>query len=988
MHSLRLTFILTLAQALLVGAFPILPFRQLLNYFTDKSCNRYNNNLLCDRELTSASGLSVDVSAQPTDTASLYTSEITFNDPSLGLHTIVSTALPTSQVPTTTEASGSLPDTTGSIITTLETEGNPPVPPFNTDVSTVLQPTLVPTNTTGQPVQTTIPQSITQTVTLPLTTYETVITTQTVITIPVETTAVVTQITVVGSTYTSDGTILTTSTVRTTAVTTTGSVLVETTLSASITNTSTITTVVVTNPRVVIGPTASASTCGPSMACVTSGQDMFLPVGIGEPPANIGRRAGHPVPRLGIEGMSGPIQTNKFYSNFFLGSQGFPAFMTPYSLTWSKGTGNALSWGMAISHIEHTQKAYGPRNVKIPQQPVSFYINPLGIQSLIVSAKELKQQTVLKSSDLQFMTGRAHLRPYEGSSTEIVFPMAQGSGFVTALYSNLKPWIQSSVFFRSVAAASSPKAGVYKYRLTLEDGKIWLLYAISDAAIDPNFQLISSSLMQGVDNWSGMIQIAKLPDQKFEALYDNSTGTYPVAGRVSGFAKNRVGTYSLAWDKGGRYAKSAPLLMFALPHHIQSFVAASRKAVTGLQLDTLTKGKATAVSADYWSLQEVLPETMGFAPWRPAPFQARNLSKSAIAAIQPIAALEASQDMPSQTNLNSMYYSGKALSKFATLCYTMHELSDQKDLASAALIKLKAAFSTWIKNRQVIPLLYDLDWKGIVSSASYDTGDPNLDFGNSYYNDHHFHSCYFIHAAAVIGYLDPSWIPANKDWVNALVRDTSNPSSKDQYFPLFRSFDLYDGHSWAKGLYESGDGKDEESSSEDAMYSYALKMWGKTVGDKSMEARGNLMLAILARSLRNYMLMDSSNVNQPANFIANKVTGILFQNKADHVTYFGTNPEYVQGIHVIPVQSFTTYTRSTKFVREEWDAYFGNTSVNPVKDVQGGWKGLLMANLATINPIDSYKFFTQPNFDYSWLDGGATRAWYIAWAAGLSGGAV
>ena len=987
MHSFCLTLILTLSQAYLAAAFPILSLRQFFGYLSNRS---WDDSNLSSSGASLTAGQFVEVSAQQSGTTSLYTSAVTIVDPSLSLHTIISTDLPTSQAPTTTDASGSLPETTGSINTALQTDGNPAVQPFNTNVSTVSVATLVPLNTTGVPVATTIPEYLTQTITLPITTYETVITTQTVVTVPVQTTAVINQITVVESTYTSDGSILTTSTVGATAITTTGSVLIETTLSASYTNTSTVTTQIVTaNPRVANIPaaTSTAGSCVAPMACSIA-VDMFLPVGVGEIPANIGRRAPHPVPRFGIKNITGPIETNKFYSNFYLGSQGFPAFMTPYSLTWSKGTGNAQSYGMAISHIEQNQKAYGPASSQIPGQPAAFYINPLGIQHLIISAKELKQQTVLHTSDLQFMTGRAHLLPFEGEKREIVFPMAQGSAFVTALYTNLKPWIQSSVFFRSVAAVASPKSGVYKYRITLEDGKTWLVYAIPNGSIDPNFQLISSSLMQGVDNWSGTIQVAKLPDPKFETLYDTSAGTYPVAGRIFGNAKNNVGTYTLAWDKGGAYASSAPLLMFALPHHIQSMVAGTRPSITGLQLNTVTKGIATAVAADYWSMQEVLPVAMGFDPWRTPPATFRNLSAAAISAIQGVAALEASQDMAAQTNLNSVYYSGKGLSKFATLCYVMHQLSNQQDLASAALVKLKAAFNTWVQNRQVFPLFYDLDWKGVVSSASYTTNDAGQDFGNSYYNDHQFHYGYIIHAAAIIGYLDPSWIPANKDWVNMLVRDVSNPSSLDQYFPIFRSFDPYSGHSWAKGLFESGDGKDEESTSEDAMFAYALKMWGRTVKDRSMEARGNLMLAILARSFRNYFHMDSSNVNQPAQFIANKVAGITFENKVDHVTYFGNNPEYIQGIHMIPSLPFSTYTRATKFVREEWTAYFSDTSFNPAKNVQGGWKGLLYANLASINPQASYNFFTQPNFDPSWIDGGASRAWYIAYAAGLGGAPV
>ena len=103
----------------------------------------------------------------------------------------------------------------------------------------------------------------------------------------------------------------------------------------------------------------------------------------------------------------------------------------------------------------------------------------------------------------------------------------------------------------------------------------------------------------------------------------------------------------------------------------------------------------------------------------------------------------------------------------------------------------------------------------------------------------------------------------------------ANPSEADPHFPISRCFDWYHGHSWAKGLFESADGKDEESSSEDVFSAYAIKMWGRTTGDMNMEARGNLMLAILARSLRSYFLMEDSNTNHPANFVPNKVTGIV-----------------------------------------------------------------------------------------------------------------
>lgn len=97
--------------------------------------------------------------------------------------------------------------------------------------------------------------------------------------------------------------------------------------------------------------------------------------------------------------------------------------------------------------------------------------------------------------------------------------------------------------------------------------------------------------------------------------------------------------------------------------------------------------------------------------------------------------------------------------------------------------------------------------------------------------------------------LDRSWLESNKSWVNCLVRNVANPSESDTYFPIFRSFDFFIGHSLAHGITFYADGKDEESSSEDYNFPYAMKIWAQVIGDKNMENRANLMLAISKRSI-------------------------------------------------------------------------------------------------------------------------------------------
>lgn len=713
------------------------------------------------------------------------------------------------------------------------------------------------------------------------------------------------------------------------------------------------------------------------------GQDVFLPVATGGIPSSIKARDDHPVPRTNIGNTTDPIETNKFYSGLFLGTQTNGTFTHPYNIAWAKGNGNAGSYGMSISHTEKNVLAEGPPNDKIPGHPVSFYVNPVAIQSMILSAAELRDGTVLTAEDPRPFSANAVLRPHPGSHQNITFPLVQGMGFTTGIYTDLQPLVQTGVLYQKVVSAGSPKPGIFKYRAYLEDGNMWLIYAIPNDGKDPNFKLDSHTDLRGPQGWSGTIQVAKNPQgSSSEKLYDNSASVFAVHGVLSGAVSQNTGVYNLGWAKAGKYAKDTPLIMFALPHHVESFDDATKGRLTSIQLRTTTKGNATAVIGEQWTLVESeLPISMDFAPWVQ---NGNNLSPSAKKVLLDIAPKDLGEDIDKQSDLNSMYFSGKALSKFATVIYAVSELGGNPGLAADALDKLKKSFARFINNRQQFPLVYDNVWKGVVSSASYG-GDVGADFGNTLYNDHHFHYGYFIHAAAIIGTLDPEWLKTSKDWINTLVRDASNPVADDPHFPFSRAFDWFHGHSWAKGLFESFDGKDQESTSEDTMFAYALKMWGKTIGDKSMEARGNLMLGVLRRSLQNYFLLEKENINHPPEFVPNKVTGILFENKVDHTTYFGSNIEYIHGIHMLPLLPASSYVRNRKFVTEEWNALFASNASTPADKVEGGWQGVLYANLALIDPVTSWEYFARDGFDYASIDGGASRTWYLAFAAGMGG---
>lgn len=178
---------------------------------------------------------------------------------------------------------------------------------------------------------------------------------------------------------------------------------------------------------------------------------------------------------------------------------------------------------------------------------------------------------------------------------------------------------------------------------------------------------------------------------------------------------------------------------------------------------------------------------------------------------------------------------------------------------------------------------------------------------------------------------------------------------------------------------ESGDGKDEESSSEDAHFYYAMKMWGHISGDADMEARGNLILAILKRSFNNYFYLKADNKNHPEDFVLGMISGILFENKVHRITYFGDKQHLIHGIHMIPFTPITKYLKDPEWVRAEWEAFFSTPEKYGV--VEFGWNGLLYSNLALIDPVKSFNYFKVKDFDKLFLDEVASLTYSLAYAA-------
>jgi len=278
---------------------------------------------------------------------------------------------------------------------------------------------------------------------------------------------------------------------------------------------------------------------------------------------------------------------------------------------------------------------------------------------------------------------------------------------------------------------------------------------------------------------------------------------------------------------------------------------------------------------------------------------------------------------------------------------------------------------------------YDEVWGGAVSSAGYsdDHGcKGHSDFGNACYNDHHYHFGYFVTSAAILAKLRPSFQADQKfiDYVNTLIRDTTNPSTADTYFPQFRAFDWFELHSWSRGIAPNGDGKDQESTSEELNLLYGIHLWGDIMGNTPLKQLGETMLALDVLTIQEFFLMTSENPHFDAGFTKNRVTGVFFQNKVDYTTWFGGEKYYIHGIQMLPLSPALQLSRSNHFCQEEWNDVLKYAEV-PKNGAK--WTSVVVTgSLAIIDPDTAYYRLREMHATDE-MDDGLTKAWAMYWAS-------
>ena len=324
---------------------------------------------------------------------------------------------------------------------------------------------------------------------------------------------------------------------------------------------------------------------------------------------------------------------------------------------------------------------------------------------------------------------------------------------------------------------------------------------------------------------------------------------------------------------------SRDLLMYALPHHIDSIdrVVGENVAETGYCSEGL-HGKACLIRGSEWIMEEDLDGPPSFVARRPPNHK-----------IIPDLAKAVSKDIQFRLpdyymrGAGDTYFSGKQLAKLARIIviaselrglaatpddnsYDLDDPSERElkriveasksielpsdEVIASALSRLRSGVEVWLNGTAQAKFIYDEGWGGLINCGCLFNEktercdndypncptftDPGLNFGNGFYNDHHFHYGYFIYSAAVVANYDLAWGRKHFQEVLLLIRDIANPSIHDKNFPAFRHKDWFLGSSWASGIATLGgapyiNGRNQESSSE-AIHAYeAIALYGSVM---------------------------------------------------------------------------------------------------------------------------------------------------------------
>ena len=609
--------------------------------------------------------------------------------------------------------------------------------------------------------------------------------------------------------------------------------------------------------------------------------------------------------------VSKPYPTGAFWTNLVVDNQAgqinSPVAVYPYGISCTDG-------GVQVS--------YGATRRVTTQLQIT---DPFAVDIQIGSQESVKAWSVANfdklSVTMKFDTEQG------GSFTNYI---VKSSPYVTVVFNDATPVIGSNVM--KIISANKKnvqgKNGTY-YHMTLGNYQNWFVYCSESV----DFRLVGDSLVSPT-SITGFVRVGILPAQHAVESFDilaKYVECYPTGVDVSVSYASDLTTAAVRFlyhTKG-----NGELLMLALPHHLDIMRSPEMNG-----LDTLKskyspvysiKGKMTPIIAKEW----ILSYEMKTAGWNY--FVEEDLSIGQLNSIADALQADVQTGLP---DAEDPYSFGKQIGRLSRLAFIADYLGIPNAL-STAIASLETSLTPWLTSSNPDTFLYDETYGGIVSKNGLQ--NSAADYGNGWYNDHHFQYGYFVYSFAALARYDPSYFSQYRPSMDAIMRDICSMETDGSDFPSVRHKDYFDGHSWASGLFTESNAKNQESSSEAVNSYYACYLYAMATGDTKRMQFMQLLYNMEIQATKVYWHMSDDTIYDPI-FAANTMVGNVGALSVTASTWFGNNPQYVHGINIIPVTPVTALLFDRPYVSIEWSVlgYFlpnmNISSSNPSCDSNPG----------------------------------------------------
>ena len=324
------------------------------------------------------------------------------------------------------------------------------------------------------------------------------------------------------------------------------------------------------------------------------------------------------------------------------------------------------------------------------------------------------------------------------------------------------------------------------------------------------------------------------------------------------------------------------------------------------------------------------------------------------------------------------YFGGKALFRVTQILEVAEQLGLTTEAASLRKT-LTTELEKWTEpsgctTREAFCFVYDPKTKGIVGMT------PS--FGSDEFNDHHFHSGYFLYTAGVLAAKDPALAKRLQPVMDLVAADIASSGAKGT-FPDRRVFDAYASHSWASGTSPFGDGNNQESTSEAVTAWTGLTLWARATANKPLEAQATWMLSGEEATALAYGLNIDRSDPVYAGF-GHQVISLNWGGKRDYATWFSPAPAALLAILVLPASPSSAAYLGTDPARVKANVAEATAS--------GGYAQkfgdyLLMYAALAGEPDRVAALAQAQQLDPQWIDDGNSRTYLLAWLMAVRGAA-